>query len=69
MTELAQESDPQREINEIIQSARALGVEVDEEEAIQWLTTMAAMDQNVDSLAVDHEAGVFGHRVDRKSVV
>ena len=63
MTGLEQEFDPQREINEIIQSARALGVEVDEEEAIQWLTTMAAMDQGADALTVDQEAGVFGHRV------
>ncbi len=53
----------QRHINQIIKSARELGVEVDEEEAIQWLTAMAAMDQDADALAVDQKSGVFGHRV------
>lgn len=55
-------SDPHREIEQIIKSAKALGVEMDEEEAIQWLTAITAMDHQTD-LAVDHESGVFGHRV------
>ena len=63
MTPIEQENDPQQEIDRIIESARALGVEVYEEEAIQWLTTMIAMDQESDSLTVDQEAGIFGHRV------
>lgn len=56
-------SDPQREIEQIIKSARALGVEMDEEEAIQWLTAITAFDQQDTALSVDHQSGIFGHRV------
>lgn len=55
--------EPQQELNQIIDSAKALGVEIDEEQALQWLTTMAAFDHTEDSLAIDEKAGVFGHRV------
>jgi len=57
------ESDPKQEIEQIIESARALGVEIDEEEAIQWLTSMAALDQEGHFLEINEEDGVFGHRV------
>jgi hypothetical protein len=50
-------------INQIIESARALGVEMDQPEAIQWLTAIAAVDQETAGPVVDHERGVFGHRV------
>ncbi len=50
-------------LSQIIESARALGVEIDEEEAIQWLTAMAAASADSDDLMVDDKAGVFGHRV------
>ncbi|GAB4480223.1 MAG: hypothetical protein Kow00124_26710 [Anaerolineae bacterium] len=50
-------------LSQIIESARALGVEIDEEEAIQWLTAMAAASADLDDLAVNEKAGVFGHRV------
>ena len=55
--------NPDREIEQIIRSAKALGVEIDEQEAIQWLTAIAAFDHRDDSLEVNHEAGVYGHRV------
>ena len=57
------ESSPDQEIDQIIESARALGVEMDEEEAIQWLTTMAAMDGAGGRLEVDQQSGIYGHRV------
>jgi hypothetical protein len=56
-------SKPDQEIDKIIESARALGVEMDEEKAIQWLTTMAAIDHDGYNLQVDQESGIFGHRV------
>jgi hypothetical protein len=52
-----------KEIKRIIASAQALGVEIDEEEAIQWLTAMAAFEQADAGSQVAQERGVFGHRV------
>ena len=57
------QSSPKQEIDQIIESARALGVEIDEEEAIQWLTNMAALDAEGTGLDFDRRNGVFGHRV------
>ncbi len=54
-------STPQAELARIIESARRLGVEVDEEEALQWLTAMAAT--RVDEVAVDARHGVYGHKI------
>lgn len=50
------------DLERILESARRLGVEMDEEEAIQWLTAIAAA-QKDDDVTVDIETGVFGHRV------
>jgi hypothetical protein len=47
----------------ILESAQRLGVEIDEEEAIQWLTAMAATKGDDDDIVVDIRSGVFGHRV------
>ncbi len=55
--------NPKQEIGQIIESAKALGVEIDEEKAIQWLTTMAALDRDGQNLQIDHQSGIFGHRV------
>ena len=49
------------ELEQIIRSARALGVEIDEEEALQWLAAMAA--GGSEEVTVDAAAGIFGHRV------
>jgi hypothetical protein len=53
---------PSAELARILESARRLGVELDEEEALQWLTAMAAGSDGGD-VVVDTRAGVFGHRV------
>jgi len=50
------------DLSAIIKSAERLGVELDEEEALQWLTTIVAMKAGSD-VVVDEETGVFGHRV------
>ncbi|MBN1954110.1 MAG: hypothetical protein JW900_03565 [Anaerolineae bacterium] len=57
-----EERDPQAEVERIIRTAQALGVEVDESDVAQWLTAMAA-DKTGADWALDTEIGVFGHRV------
>lgn len=52
---------PREELNRIIESAQRLGVEIDEEEAIQWLTAMAAVQS--DEITVDAKHGVYGHKI------
>jgi hypothetical protein len=51
------------DLQRIIASARRLGVEMDEEEAIQWLTAMAAAKASGEDVVVDIRSGVFGHKV------
>ena len=54
-------TDRQTDLDRILQSAHRLGVEIEEEEALQWLTTMAAsMDDN--EITVNTRSGVFGHK-------
>jgi hypothetical protein len=55
---LAAESDLKR----MIESARRLGVELDEAGALQWLTAMTAAQDGGD-ISVDVHTGVFGHKV------
>jgi hypothetical protein len=52
-----------QDLSRIIESARRLGVEIDEAEALQWLSAMAAHQGEGDSIVVDERTGVFGHRV------
>ena len=53
-----QTSDMQR----ILDSARRLGVEVKEQEVLQWLSSMASL-QGDNSITVSARTGVFGHRI------
>jgi hypothetical protein len=50
------------ELKQIIASAKRLGVELDEEEALQWLTAVA-LAQDDQEISVDVRSGVFGHKV------
>ncbi|MBI4731244.1 MAG: hypothetical protein HY781_03815 [Chloroflexi bacterium] len=52
---------PSADLERIVESARRLGVELDEADALQWLTALAA-DQG-DEIVMDERTGVFGHRV------
>ncbi|HEX9797517.1 MAG TPA: hypothetical protein VGA52_11060 [Anaerolineales bacterium] len=52
---------PSGDLELILESARRLGVELDESEALQWLAAMAAGGD--DQVVVDERAGVFGHKV------
>ena len=53
---------PREDLQRIIDSARRLGVELDEEEAMQWLTAIATLKTD-DDITVDANTGVFGHRI------
>ena len=50
------------ELQQIIASAKRLGVELDEEDALQWLTAVA-LAQDDQEISVDVKSGVFGHKV------
>lgn len=54
--------DPDEDLRRIVESARRLGIELDEQEALNWLTTMAVEHTSGD-ITFDATAGVFGHRV------
>ena len=58
-----QKATPSAELNRIIESARRLGVEMDEEEALQWLAAIAAADSSGSEIVMDTRTGVFGHKV------
>lgn len=52
----------QTDLQRIVESAHRLGVELDEQEAAQWLAAMnAGFDR--DEIVVDAKKGVFGHKV------
>jgi hypothetical protein len=54
-------SSASMELKLIIESAKQLGVEISEAEALQWLSAMAA-DTDAE-ISMDLETGVFGHKV------
>ncbi len=58
----SKKSTPSADLEQIINSARRLGVEMDESEALQWLTAMSAS-QSDEDVTFDIRSGVFGHRV------
>jgi hypothetical protein len=49
------------ELKKIVESARRLGVELDEMAAQQWLTAMSAA--GMQDVAIDENAGIFGNRI------
>ena len=55
-------STPSSDIARIIESARRLGVKLDEAEALQWLAAMASSQSGGD-IVFDTRSGVFGHKV------
>jgi hypothetical protein len=50
------------ELSSIVESAKRFGIELDEAEALQWLTAMAVTDAT-EGVVVDTRSGVFGHRI------
>lgn len=53
---------PSTDLHTLIESAQRLGIELDEAEALQWLTAMAAL-QGEDEISLDQRAGIFGHKI------
>ena len=51
----------QQELMQIIESAKRLGVELDEADALQWLTAISAQDQS--TIEMNDRSGIFGHRI------
>lgn len=54
-------STPQEEVVKIRESAQRLGIELDEQEALQWLTQMAVQDK--EEITVDAKNFVYGAKV------
>ncbi len=57
------QSNPQLEISQIVDAAQRLGVELNEAEAIQWMTAIAAAREAGNQVTVDEAAGVYGLNV------
>ncbi|TDA66509.1 MAG: hypothetical protein D9V45_06160 [Chloroflexi bacterium] len=54
--------NPSNELHRIVESARRLGVEMDEGEATQWLIAISAAKGAAD-VEVNTREGIFGHRI------
>ena len=70
--EKAPQSDAQEDVDQIIKTAKALGVEVDETDVAQWLTAMAAsgtMEWDVDRSAVWKGSTPFNQTVPVRLVI
>lgn len=57
------DTTPDDDVQRIVESARRLGVELDEEATVQWLAAIAAAQGEGDAIVIDEESGTFGHRV------
>ncbi len=55
-------SQSSEDLAQILASARRLGVEMDEAEALQWLAAIAAWKNDTD-ISVDAGNGVYGHKI------
>jgi hypothetical protein len=53
---------PDEALHRIIESAHRLGIQINEAEALQWLTAIASVDNQSD-ITIDTQSGVFGHRI------
>ncbi len=52
---------PSDDLQRIVELAQRLGIELDEADALQWMTAMAA--QSGSDVVIDVHSGVFGHRI------
>jgi hypothetical protein len=55
-------TEKQNDLERIMESAKRLGVEIEEEEALQWLTSMASTKDD-DNITMNARTGVFGHKI------
>lgn len=56
-------STPANDVRGIVEAAARLGVELDENDAVQWLSALAAARRREADITIDDAAGVFGHHV------
>jgi hypothetical protein len=56
------EPTPSVDLKRIMEAAHRLGIELDEDEALQWLTALIAMKSSMD-ISVDPDTGVFGNKI------
>jgi hypothetical protein len=61
MTDEKNTTGTEREVEQIIKTAKSLGVEVDETDVAHWLTAMAAA--GTMEWAMDGDAGIYGHEI------
>jgi hypothetical protein len=54
--------NPSVELARIVESAHRLGIELDEAEALQWMTAIASFESTTD-ISVDAESGIFGNKI------
>lgn len=53
---------PSVDLARIVESAHRLGIELDEAEALQWMTTIASFESSMD-ISMDEARGVFGNKI------
>jgi hypothetical protein len=53
---------PSADLARIVESAHRLGIELDESEALQWMTAIASFDSSME-ISVDADSGVFGNKI------
>src|SRR4030042_4211553 len=53
---------PSLDLKRIVESAHRLGIELNEDEALQWMTALASFGSSMD-IAVDTGSGVFGNKI------
>ena len=56
-------TNPAADLSRILESAQRLGIELDENDALQWLTAMAASHAQKGDISLDTSSGVFGHKI------
>lgn len=52
-----------KEIQQILNAGRRLGVEIDEKDAINWIAEMKSAEKATEDYTIDADKGVFGHQV------
>ena len=57
-----EQTTPSAELARIVESAHRLGIELNEAEALQWMTAIASFESSME-ITVDADSGVFGNKI------
>jgi hypothetical protein len=57
-----EQTTPSAELARIVESAHRLGIELNESEALQWMTAIASFESSME-ITVDADSGVFGNKI------